>query len=96
MYKGAYYGGLNSLPRYTEDLNLMHEVEKTLTNREAGDYDAWLWIIIKRDWEVNRDNNARITTWHATAAQKVEAFLRVKGLWVRDAEDKTEPPNDHE
>jgi hypothetical protein len=70
-------------PNPPKSLRFMHDLEKILTSKEAGDYDSWLWLIVKRDWEAAGDNEARIATWHATAEQRCEAWLRINGLWKR-------------
>ena len=66
-----------SFPDYPNDLNACVEFEKTLTNDEQPQYfrelcpDEWKWI----------DHNALPLLCFATARQRCEAFLRVKGLW---------------
>ena len=70
-------------PNHPVSLREMHQLEKTLSSKEAGDYDAWLWIIIKRDWEAAGNNLAHLAAWHATAAHRCEAFMRVRGIWKR-------------
>ena len=65
------------VPNYCADLNATHEAEKVLTPLE--------WV---RYWEfleplACRPNNTSIL--HATAAQRAEAFLRVKGKWGEEA-----------
>lgn len=77
-------GRYTVVPLYHRNLDIMREIEvKHLTNKEGGDYDAWLWIILKRDWEQAGNNLAHLASWHASAAQKCEAFLKVKGRWKR-------------
>jgi hypothetical protein len=61
-------------PDYFNDLNAMHEAEQTLTGKQGGDYDLYLWLIIQRD-------KSRPASWHATAAQRCEAFLKTIGKW---------------
>lgn len=55
-------------PRYDEDLNLMHEAEKVLFGR--NDWSAFryeeLLNMITTSWG-----------WHATAAQRLDAWLEV-------------------
>ena len=67
---------------YPEDLNAMHEAEKTLEHPEA--YASRLGPILLRDKAVS--NMDGTTAWHfafshATACQRAEAFLKTKGLW---------------
>ena len=69
------------LPDYLNDLNAMHDAEKVLTGQAASDYDMHLWIVIKRDWDEANNPLATIASWHATAAQRAEAFLRTIGKW---------------
>lgn len=62
------------LPNYYGNLDAMHEAEKTLTGAEGGDYDLYLWLAIQRD-------GSRPASWHATAPQRFESFLRTIGKW---------------
>ena len=55
-------------PDYLNDLNAMHEAEKVLTDKQAILYDSILDLI--SGW-----------TFHRTAAQRAEAFLRTIGKW---------------
>jgi len=74
---------LTSIPDYLNDLNAMHEAEKSrlTTMGERGDYVIQLGAVVdKAGW---KDHNFMIT--HATAAQRAEAFLRTLGLWKDDA-----------
>jgi len=68
------WGGFTSCPDYLNDLNAMHEAEQTLTGNQGGDYVSYLWLIIQRD-------KSRPASWHATAAQRCEAFLRTILKW---------------
>jgi len=70
-----YYANLD-LPNYLNDLNAMHAAEKTLWNRNdwsACKYQEMLQtrVMATESW-----------TWHATAAQRAEAFLRALNLWT--------------
>jgi len=62
------------------DLNAMHEAEKVLTRNQLGKYDQNLWIIVgakcKKTGQVLDG-----MFWHATAAQRAEAFLKTLNLW---------------
>ena len=63
------------LPDYLNDLNAMHEAERTLNENERACYIQWLVKIAERD---------KPPFFHAviaTAPQRVEAFLKTKGLW---------------
>ena len=67
-------GCYRPIPDYLNDLNACHEREKILNDKQGGDYDAMLWIIIHRD-------KTRPACWHASAAQRCEAFLKTLELW---------------
>jgi hypothetical protein len=77
------------LPDYLNDLNAMHEAEKTLTDRQwfheikdsqEGEICYWtcLWHITACDSKTNGSGRLRHS---ATAAQRAEAFLRTIGKW---------------
>lgn len=66
------------IPDYLNDLNAMHEAEKGLFDRNdwsACKYQETLQqqVMPTPSW-----------TWHATAAQRAEAFLRTIGKWTDD------------
>lgn len=57
--------GENCLPDYLNDLNAVHEAEKILKGLDIHEYDQLLADMPHGDkW-----------SWHATAAQRCEAFL---------------------
>lgn len=56
------------LPEYTQDLNAMHEVEKTLNGNDE----------MRACYEDILDDNGR---YYATALQRAEAYLRVINKW---------------
>ena len=62
------------LPDYLNDLNAMHEAEKTLTFHQETDYIAHLMRQHK--------DNPMTQGFMATAAQRAEAFLRTLNLWT--------------
>lgn len=65
-----------NLPDYLNDLNAMHEAEKMLTRQQMLTYQEDIWKV---------SHAPEFASWgyiHATAAQRAEAFLRTKGLWV--------------
>lgn len=69
---------LYNLPDYLNDLNAMAAAEKILnwdeqTSTELFNYRCWLTKICGKD---------RDLTMFASAAQRAEAFLRVKRLWT--------------
>ena len=61
----------NFLPDYCTDLNAMHEVENRLEAKTSMMFGGWLLAICK----------GKNATWHATARQRAEAFLRTLGKW---------------
>lgn len=73
-------------PDYLNDLNAMHEAEKTLTDEqyfsdvlaayEDCTFTGWLFRIM-----VRRVDDPDFRTHSATAAQRAEAFLRTIGKW---------------
>lgn len=67
-------------PDYATDLNAMHKVEKTLLEDHK---DNWWESALCKDYEIELVRNAPLffSSLHATARQRAEAFLRVKGLW---------------
>ncbi len=69
----------NGLPDYLNSLDACHEMEKVLTIIETGVYDTLLKHAVE---DRSYDCNADVFEWHATAAQKAEAFLKAKNLWT--------------
>jgi hypothetical protein len=67
---------------YLNDLNAMHEAEKTLKNLDL--YRKFLYLIVLEDL-LNTSNEP---AW-ATAAQRAEAFIRTIGKWNSDKINKT-------
>lgn len=74
-------GAIDEVPDYFNDLNAMHEAEKViLKNADAGyayDYELNIEVGTFEDGVVNY-----MKLWHATAAQRAEAFGRTLGLWT--------------
>jgi len=60
--------GSQAILNYCNDLNAMHEAEKTL---RGGEWDAYVDLLADT-W---------IQVAHATARQRAEAFLRTLGKW---------------
>jgi hypothetical protein len=76
---GALYkteqGYARDCPDYLNDLNTMHEAEKSLDDvTQRGDYWDYLSSLTHEGFEM----------CHATAAQRAEAFLRTVGKWEED------------
>ena len=59
---------------YTVDLNSMHEAEKVLTDEQC--------VFVRMHLRERLENYpASRYTWHASARQRAEAFLRTVGKW---------------
>ena len=71
---------LSELPDYPNDLNAMHEAEKTLLFSRRQEYYRHLQDIISRPLRQN-ERVALHECIMATAAQRAEAFLRTTGKW---------------
>lgn len=69
------------IPNYAHDLNACFEFEETMTDGEVQKYfDQLVWVTSK----VSNAHRFGVNYWsiyHATAPQRCQAFLRVKGLW---------------
>ena len=72
-------------PDYLHDLNATHQMEKALTPMESLRYrETILWSVY---WEgMEPEQVALAAPIDATAAQRCEAFLKVKGLWIKNEE----------
>lgn len=66
------------VPDYLNDLNAMHEAEKKLSPKDCYIYNANLCKLMG-DW--TPQSSAPNWVFHATAAQRAEAFLRTLNLW---------------
>lgn len=73
---GAGGNAYKYVPDYCNDLNAMHEAEKTLTPKNWNNFSENWWIYCK----LLRVNDADEAI-HATARQRAEAFLRTLGKW---------------
>lgn len=69
------------LPDYLNDLNAMHEAEKTLKGMQCQNYQLWL-IGFARGEHFIANKTPDCYEFHVTAAQRAEAFLRTIGKWV--------------
>jgi hypothetical protein len=70
-----HYENRIKIPDYLNDLNTMHEAEKSLDDvTQRGDYWDYLSSLTHEGFEM----------CHATAAQRAEAFLRTVGKWEDD------------
>jgi hypothetical protein len=61
----------HAVPRYTHDLNAMHEAEKALTDDQEAQYVTTLCLQVQPTPRLH----------HATARQRAEAFLRTINKW---------------
>ena len=62
------------------DLNAIHEAEKTLTRVQRVKFVTELCGLVGVKWKPT----SHFDTIHATAAQRAEAFLRTIGKWEDD------------
>jgi hypothetical protein len=72
---GTYENGMAQLPNYCNDLNAMHEAEKTLNQNLAAEYAR---MLTSTAWKSEQPTFAPMT---ATASQRAEAFLRTIEKW---------------
>lgn len=79
-YRKAYPSGMipMKVPDYCNDLNAMHEAEKQLDDEEKQLY-AMNLLLLCHKW--SSDLTKQFYASHASARQRAEAFLKVKGLW---------------
>jgi len=76
---------LTRIPLYTTCLNACHEMEKVLIGPQAILYERMLENMVRAQARTQPGDRypraATICSWHATAAQRAEAFLRTIGKW---------------
>jgi hypothetical protein len=70
------------LPDYLGDLNACHEMEQVLTYEQAEIFEDELCDVAKSANDVLENPAPWRFVFHATAAQRAEAFLRTLGLWT--------------
>jgi hypothetical protein len=68
MEDGTFWG-THGVPDYLNDLNAMHEAEKTLTKIQA------------RTYACRKLRGGIFDAVHATASQRAEAYLKTLNLW---------------
>lgn len=73
--------GAGDIPNYPEDLNACAEMERTLTIEESRKYEEVLEVVVNEAF-IRNESCFVFPAWHATALQRCEAFLKVKGLWI--------------
>lgn len=79
------------LPDYVNDLNAMHEAEKTIPKRDKCIYANHLMMVVGFDGETDMVDDygewstskttSLFSILNATAAQRAEAFLKTIGKW---------------
>jgi len=69
-------------PDYLNDLNEMHEAEKTFSEKRIRSYAFTLAQVLDTSPTVDLDD--QFLNIHATAAQRAEAFLRTIGKWEEE------------
>jgi hypothetical protein len=74
LYKTA-LGVVRVCPDYLNDLNAMHEAEKTLTYAQGGEMTLWIQRMTCAGYGPQL---------FATASQRAEAFIRTVGKWEDD------------
>jgi len=72
----------NRLPDYCNDLNAMHEAEKTLDFEQAELFEDELCdVTFKNNKRLENPPPWRFSVCHATARQRAEAFLKTINKW---------------
>lgn len=78
---GMRNGFIRDVPNYPEDLNATHEMEKTLSEEEYHAYlDLLVTMIAGNAMNPRHRDYPKIVS--ATAQQRCDAFLRVKGVKI--------------
>jgi hypothetical protein len=74
------WGEKYPIPDYCNDLNAMHEAEKTLNFEQAEFFEDELCDVAKKENDVLENPLPwRFSVCHATARQRAEAFLKTIG-----------------
>lgn len=73
---------IKHVPDYLNDLNAIHEAEKTLMVTQCGIYSCALESITHRDDNEGGSGLYQYGLLHANAAQRAEAFLHTIGKWT--------------
>jgi len=71
-------------PNYCHDLNAMREAIQSMTGKERKAFVNVLWCVVNPDLATKWDEASLLAFSdyiNATAHQRAEAYLRVKGLW---------------
>lgn len=73
---------IDGLPDYLNDLNLMHEVEKVITEDDGDEYFTHLESVCQEALIMDGTSHyLSFKTISATAYQRAEAFLKTIGKW---------------
>ena len=72
------YTDLSRVPDYLNDLNAMHEAEKLFVKDHVKTADFYAHL----QTATHRIDPFSCPTWHASATQRAEAFLRTLNLWT--------------
>lgn len=82
VYGGDKTGrGKKSVPDYPNDLNAMHEAEKTLNWENQKRFGRTLWKIVEPSYRNINEGTGPFRLAHASAAERAEAFLKTLNLW---------------
>jgi len=78
----ALHGNIHRPPReFCNDLNAMHEGERSLNSQHVQDYTLNLLRVTNNDGTRFHGTLGCFAHVHATARQRAEAFLRTLGKW---------------
>ena len=78
----ALHGNIYRPPRdFCNDLNAMHEAERSLNSQQVQDYTLNLLRVTNNDGAKFHGTLGCFAHVHATATQRAEAFLRTLGKW---------------
>lgn len=81
---GEWVSNAYDLPDYLNDLNAMHEAEKVLGHEHWQAYSDRLRGLMADAYDEMPEPRPlwmHFPFWHATAAQRAEAFLKTLNLW---------------
>ena len=76
LWEHPYSSSTKRMYNFCDDLNAMHEAEKTLGDKLAQ-YGGQLCDMT----QANEGNKPECYIWHASARQRAEVFLRTLGKW---------------
>lgn len=62
------------------DLEFMFQAEKRLSFEESAKYEEYLDVVVNQD-SLNGTTDFIYPVWHASAKQRMEAFLQARELW---------------